>query len=250
MTDSTSNGFDNSNLGKIVSVMVLVLLLAVVLIPICNSLASGGGEPGGENQNPVSDLRLTYTEDKIPMMFVNAYTENNELNVEIYDNEDDFDNRNPSYSITGITDDVIIFASDYISMLYQNGQIVTNYVDSSESAPFGEIGIMEGGIGFNPSHLIPYTFLYYPSQDGEYANFSSYQFDSGNMYSVASQYGMTFASKDGKFVGYSPYDVTTNLVKEDGNVVGVEYTAKVGDGTGTLPSDDGEDEPHQIPISH
>lgn len=247
MTDSTSNGFDSSNLGKIVSVMVLVLLLAVVLIPICNSLASGGGEPGGENQNPVSDLRLTYTEDKIPMMFVNAYTENNELTVEIYDNEDDFDNRNPSYSVTGITDDVIIFASDYVSMLYQNGQIVTNFVDSSESSPFGTIRILENGIDFYPSP-VPYTFLYYPSQDGEYANFSSYQFDSGNMYSVASQYGMSFASKDGKFVGYSPYDVTTTLMKDSGNVVGVEYTVKVGDGTGT-PLDSGGDEP-VIPISH
>ena len=237
---------------KIVSIIVAVVVFACVLVPICSGLASGNGEggvPGGENVDPISELRLTYTEDKIPMMVINAFVEDNNLTVELFDSQESYMDDNPSYTISGITDDVIIFASDYVSMFYQDGQIVTSYIDEAETSPFGMVGIMEEGVGFNPDNLIPYTFLYYPSEDGEYANFSSYKFDSGNMFAIGSDYGMVFASKDGKFVGYSPYDVTTTLVKENGEVIGVEYSATIGDGTGTQPDTGGEDEP-DFPISH
>ena len=252
------NTNDSSIMGltpKIVSIIVAVVVFACVLVPICSGLASGNGEggvPGGENVDPVSELRLTYTEDKIPMMLVDAYINDEDgLTVEIYDSEQDYDDYNASYSITGITDDVIIFASDYISLFYQDGQIVISYIDGADTASYATVAVMEDGVGVgvNPNNLIPYTFLYYPSEDGEYANFSSYKFDSGNMFAIGSGYGLAFASKDGKFVGYSPYDVTTTIVKENGEVIGVEYSAIIGDGTGTQPDTGEEDEP-LFPIAH
>ena len=252
MAEPTSkfNDLSSETVTKLISILVAIVVFAVVLVPICSGLASGNGGsgvPGGENVDPVSDLRLTYTEDKIPMMLITAFVDGaNGLTVEVYDSMEDYMGENPSYSIAGITDDVIIFASDYVSMFYLDGDVATSYVDETYADQFAGIVVMGEGVGINSDNLVPYTFLYYPSENGEYANFSAYEFDSGNMFAIGSNYGMTLASKDGKFVGYSPYDVTTSLIKEDGEVIGVEYSATMGDGTGTLP--DMDDDDPQTPI--
>lgn len=228
-----NNGF----VMKVIGIVVALIVTATALVPIVSSATSTQiNVPGGENANPVSDLRLAYTEAQDLTLVVEANTYDG-LEVTMYFNPDMGGGSppEPTYTVSGITEDVIIFASDYYTLMYKDGQLIQSVVGEVTSDSDTFIIVMNGQLD---NYRLPYTFLYYPSQDGEYANYSAYQFDAGNAFAFGSAYGMGFASKDGEVVGYSSYDVTSTSVTDNGEVVGVDFTVKTGDGTGTLPDDD------------
>lgn len=227
-----NNGF----VMKVIGIVVALIVTVTALVPIVSSATSTQiNVPGGENANPVSDLRLAYTEEKDLTLVVeaNAY---DGLEVVMYFNPDMGGGAppEPTYTVSGITEDVIILASDYYTLVYKDGQLIESLMGEAKTNENGNtfVVVMNGQID---NYRLPYTFLYYPSQDGEYANYQAYQFDSGNAFAFGSTMGMGFASKNGNVVGYSPYDVTSTSVTDNGEVVGVDFSVEAGDGTGTLP---------------
>lgn len=244
----------NVFLTKVIGIVIAAVVAAVVLVPIVSSATSTQIDvPGGENPNPVSDLRLAYTEEQdasiivqVRLTWIESEDDPEEgvpaVNITTY-LDVDMDTPlpappTPSYEITGVTGDVIIFASDYFSLIFKDGALIESQVGQAETLETGRyiIEVREGVIGgLEP---LPYTFIYYPSADGEYANYNSYKYDSGDAFAWGDFQGMSFASKNGNIVGYSPFDVTSTSVTDNGEVVGVDFTVKAGDGTGTLPEGD------------
>lgn len=228
--------------SAVVGIITAVIVLGAVLVPIVSAMTVTTIDvPGGTNENPVSELRLTYTEDKTLMMGIEAYINDQDtLTIGVWL---DIDSQDPTYMFEGITEDVIVFGSDNYSVVYQDGQLITSiYGQAGSPDNYASLMVAEGYAGTYYSR-VPYTFVYYPDPEGEYANYQSYEFDAGSEYAVGIAYGITASAKNGVAVGDTGYTVTAQNVTENGEVVGVDF--QISAGSGDIPGPDPGPEPYE-----
>ena len=141
-----NNGF----VMKVIGIVVALIVTATALVPIVSSATSTQiNVPGGENANPVSDLRLAYTEEKDISLVVEAEVYDG-LEVRMYFNPDMGGGAppEPTYAVSGITEDVIILASDYYTLMYKDGQLIESAVGEvkTEETSYVFVVVMNGQI--------------------------------------------------------------------------------------------------------
>lgn len=209
MNDKAYSQSNNGLIFQIIGVVVAIIVACVVLIPIVDAMTVTTETviiPGPDNPDPIGDMRLAYSED-----------DSLDLSFEVVKSGDSV-SITGDYEISGLTGGLILFGSDDYSLVLTDGSLIESingigtYVDSVTVTITG--GEING---------ISYTFVYYPSVEGAYANFASYEYDTGEMYSVATFAGTTVASKNGEIVGANPYGFSSVIVTEEDTVTGVEF---------------------------
>lgn len=205
---------ENKLTGTVITVIVAIIVIGVVLIPIVNSLTTTTeiiDVPGDENTNPVGDLRLAYSEDTDLVIDLTISLEGGSVAI------------SGDYSISGLAGDQILFGSDDYSVVIQNGALIESIEGVGSTVTSVTIAVSDGEI-----NGVPYTFLYYPSSDGTYANYQSWEYDIGASYAVGSFAGVTLQSKDGTITDTNPYGFVADVETEDGITTGVNYNIPSG----------------------
>lgn len=210
---------ENKLTGTVITVIVAIIVIGVVLIPIVNGLTTTTeiiDVPGDENTNPVGDLRLAYSEDTSLTLDLTISVSGGSVSI------------TGDYSASGLTDDQILIGSDNYSVIIQNGALIESIDGVGSTVTSVTIAVSGGEI-----NDVPYTFLYYPSSDGTYANYQSWEYDIGASYAVGSFAGVTVQSKDGTITDSNPYGFVADVQTEGDITTGVNYN---------IPSEQGSEE--------
>lgn len=212
MADNGINGLTAMAITAIVSLIVV----GAVLIPIVDSATTTTeiiDIPDTENPNPVGGLRLAYSEDVTIEKTLVFTLEGGGVNI------------TGDYALSGFSDNGILFGSDSYSLILRDGSMIESINGSGSQVETVTVTVTGGQV-----NGVPYTFLYYPSADGTYANYQSWEHDNGPSYAVGSFAGVTLSSYKGDVVGANPYNFDAVVQEEDGEVIGVDFKITEGDG--------------------
>ena len=211
----------------VVGVVGVVLIVGVVLPVIAD--ASTHTEtvvvPATENEDPVGDLRLNYTSDTNLGIYVSfdvsgstvAGSKGSIIGDEL---------QTADYEFTPV-DGTILFATDRVSVTFSDSVLYLS-LDGFAHAVFepnltlllkDKLYVSEGSISLEYA----YSFVYYPDADGTYANYSSYTYDSGDMYATGGFAGYMASSQSGDVVGDNPFGFTSITEETDDETTGVHY---------------------------
>lgn len=202
--------FGNKMMAQIIAVIVAVVVIGIIMIPIVNAVTTTTeiiDIPGIENPDPIGDLRLSMSNDTALDL---------EFEVTV---GDDGASVTGSYEASGLTGTLILFGSDDYSLIYSEGRLFETVSGSGNYVNSASVSIKDGEI-----NGVPYTFVYYPSADGNYANFAEYEHDLGDAYAVGTRGSLSIASLEGDIVGSNQYGFTADVQSEGETVTGVEYT--------------------------
>lgn len=205
-------------MGTIVAVVMAAVILSVVLVPIVDSESSYYVGVDENNENPITDMMFTYTEKPVSKTYSLAY---NDYRKEITVSGDY--NGVVSSEINQIligTDNWSIVVEANTIWEVKDGYsrvIVGKNMGSSYTITITN-GVVEG-------QSEPYKYLYYPDEFGDYANYSSYRYNTADAYAVGSFAGISAITKGGTIQNNTAFDMTADVLYDDetDEYAGVEF---------------------------
>lgn len=197
-----------SFLGTIVAVVMAAVILSVVLVPIVDSESSYYVGVDENNENPITDMMFTYTEKPVSKTYSLAYSDyhkkitisgdyNGEVSSEINQILIGTDN----WSIV-VEENTIWEVKDGYSRVIVGKNMGSSYTITITN------GVVEG-------QSEPYKYLYYPDEFGDYANYSSYRYNTADAYSVGSFAGISAITKGGTIQNNTAFDMTPEVIYDD-----------------------------------
>lgn len=124
------------------------------------------------------------------------------------------------YSISGLTGTLILFGSDDYSLTLMDGALVKSEGGIATYVESETVTIADGAINGSV-----YSFVYYPSVNGKYANYASYSNEIGEQYAVGVFAGVSVMSKNGEISSVNPYGFVAEVQTEGNFITGVKYTS-------------------------
>lgn len=211
----------------VVGVIAGVLLIMGIVMPIITDASLNTQIIHHEstlNENPVGDLRLSYSTEGNLNKYVafdisgSSVTVSKGAIVEGVMQTADY-----TFSPTA---DMILFATNNVAVTLVGSVLnltVDGYVHSVTETltikVMDKLYISEGSVDSEYA----YTFVYYPDADGTYANYTSYSHDNGTMYAIGSFAGVSLSSQEDTMVGGNPYGFSATTLDNDGDITGVHY---------------------------
>lgn len=213
MADNGSNG-SNGLTAMAITVIVSLVVVGAVLMPIVDSATTTTeiiDIPDTENPDPVGGLRLAYSEDVTIEKTLVFTLKGGGVSI------------TGDYALSGFSDNGILFGSDSYSLILRDGSMIESINGSGSQVETVTVTVTGGQV-----NGVPYTFLYYPSADGTYANYQSWEHDNGPSYAVGNFAGVTVQSKEGAVTDSNPYGFVAEVQSEDGITTEVNYNIPSG----------------------
>lgn len=208
---------NNGVLGTIITAVVAFVILSVVLVPVVDSESSYYVERDENNENPLSDIRFTYTEQPVSKTY-EIYWNNNSSPGNFRISGD--------YTYSGsLGTNQILMGTDNWNITVYEGTIRESIDGKSSilitrgSGTFTRTitnGIVEGTSE-------PYQYLYYPDEFGIYANYDSYEYNTADAYSVGSFAGLSVITKGGEIQNETAIPMVADTIVEDDEYTGMDF---------------------------
>ena len=208
-----------SFLEPIVAVVMAVVILSVVLVPIVDAESSYYVGVDENNENPLTDMMFTYTEEPVTKNYSIYW--NNNSSPGIYRISGDYE-----YS-GSLGTEQILMGTDNWGIVVSNNMIVE--VFDGIAIPMMSLGSGTFNVsitnGIPQGQTTPYKYLYYPDEFGVYANYSSYVYDTEDAYSIGSFAGISAITKGGEIQNETVFDMTAEVLYDDGTdeYTGIEF---------------------------
>lgn len=208
-----------SFLGTIVAVVMATVILSVVLVPIVDAESSYYVGVDENNENPLTDMMFTYTEEPVTKNYSIYW--NNNSSPGIYRISGDYE-----YS-GSLGTEQILMGTDNWGIVVSNNLIVEVFDGVAIPMMSAGSGTFNVSItnGITERQTTPYKYLYYPDEFGVYANYSSYVYDTDAAYSIGSFAGISAITKKGEIQNETAFDMTADVLYDDetDEYTGVEF---------------------------
>lgn len=208
-----------SFLGTIVAVVMATIILSVVLVPIVDAESSYYVGVDENNENSLTDMMFTYTEEPVTKNYSIYW--NNNSSPGIYRISGDYE-----YS-GSLGTEQILMGTDNWGIVVSNNLIVEVFDGVAIPMMSAGSGTFDVSItnGIPERQTTPYKYLYYPDEFGVYANYSSYVYDTDDAYSIGSFAGISAITKKGEIQNETAFDMTADVLYDDetNEYTGVEF---------------------------
>lgn len=206
----------------IVPIVVFVVVFATVLMPIIHATTTETTTIDEEmiNTSPIGNLRLSYADAVI--VDPNLSEEEQELPLSksytITKGESTVDITGDATASVPLSTNQIIFGTDTYFIAVYSGNLLIGANGTSSTATSVTVTLADNNI-----NGMAYQYVYYPDNEGIFANFDTYEYEIKQGYAVGAFAKIGIISKGGEVSGDNIYDLTATVNRDGTDYTGVTY---------------------------
>lgn len=206
----------------IVPVVVFVVVFAAVLMPVIHETTTETTIIDEEmiNESPLGDLRLSYADAVI--VDPNVSAEEQELPLSksytVTKGESTVDITGDATISVPLSTNQIIFGTDTYFVAVYGGNLLVGANGTTSAAASVTVTLADNNINGTA-----YQYVYYPDNEGIFANFASYEYEIKEGYAVGAFAKVGIISKGGEISGENIYDLTATVNRDGTDYTGVTY---------------------------